>query len=282
MWRVWVCVVALSVAATGGEHNVPASHRREEHYLSLAFDLEVLLEQHLQNWRFLTETPSTLDVGGIFNRRWLDPQRVTQTLVRSRGVGQFGRGAADLATWLPSASHPGDEIVRVTQETDHKIRHHNMSEGDGLLVQANVTNSEANHFNFTFDHGDPEDAGPRSDDDGDGGGGGDLGDARGTRGRRSSNIPVMYMPGSKTKRKCVAVNGIFSGYNTFTYLSFITGLLSLVLNVNNNINNNNNNNNLNDNNAISNNNVDANVNSNTANQVSAKLYVSVTKFLPRK
>ncbi|XP_071525381.1 uncharacterized protein [Panulirus ornatus] len=197
MWRVWVCIMASSVSATGREeYNVPNSHRQKEHDLFLAFNFEILLEQHLKNWRFLTEKPSTLNVGGVFKKSLVDLQSETQSLERSREV-----------IWV-------------------------LGDSGGAWGQ-----------------------------------GEDLGDDRTPRGRRSGNIPVMYMPGKRTRRKCVEVNGIISGYNTFSYLSFITGVISLVLNVNNNINNNNNNNNLNANSAVSNNNVDANVNSNTANQI---------------
>lgn len=93
------------------------------------------------------------------------------------------------------------------------------------------------------------------------------------RGKRSEDggMPVIYMPGggagAKKTRKCAQVNGLLGGFNTFNYLTFVTGVLTLVLNVNNNLNNNNNNNNLNNNNDISNNNVNANTNTQNANQV---------------
>ncbi|XP_076068278.1 uncharacterized protein LOC143040759 [Oratosquilla oratoria] len=81
-------------------------------------------------------------------------------------------------------------------------------------------------------------------------------------------VPVIYMPGQKKKtRKCVNVHGIFNSHNAYNYLSFVTGIISLILNINNNINNNNNNNNINDNNAASNNNVDANSNTQSGNQI---------------
>ncbi|XP_047483888.1 homeobox protein 5-like [Penaeus chinensis] len=84
---------------------------------------------------------------------------------------------------------------------------------------------------------------------------------------REAGIPVMYMPGKKKKRKCSQVSGLLAGFNTFNYLTFVTGVITLVLNANNNINNNNNNNNLNNNNDISNNNVNANTNTQNGNQV---------------
>ncbi|XP_076068407.1 uncharacterized protein LOC143040852 [Oratosquilla oratoria] len=84
---------------------------------------------------------------------------------------------------------------------------------------------------------------------------------------RASGFPVIYMPGRKKKRKCSQVQGILGGFNTFNYLTFVNGIITLILNVNNNLNNNNNNNNLNNNNDISNNNINSNSNTQNANQV---------------
>ncbi|CAL4116546.1 unnamed protein product [Meganyctiphanes norvegica] len=83
----------------------------------------------------------------------------------------------------------------------------------------------------------------------------------------SRQMPPMYMQGDSKKRPCVNTKGIFSGHSTFDYLSFVTAIISMVLNANNNINDNNDNNNINDDNSASNNNVDANSNSNTGNQI---------------
>ncbi|KAK4316465.1 hypothetical protein Pmani_012367 [Petrolisthes manimaculis] len=50
--------------------------------------------------------------------------------------------------------------------------------------------------------------------------------------REDSNVPVFYMPGGPKKtRDCAMVNGLLGGFNTFNYLTFVTGLITLVLNV---------------------------------------------------
>ncbi|CAL4116542.1 unnamed protein product, partial [Meganyctiphanes norvegica] len=91
---------------------------------------------------------------------------------------------------------------------------------------------------------------------------------RGTTQGRQGQMPLMYMAGdTKKKRQCAQVNGILAGFNTFSYLTFVNGVITLVLNVNNNINNNNNNNNLNNNNDLSNNNLNSNSNTQNANQI---------------
>ncbi|KAK8406632.1 hypothetical protein O3P69_007312 [Scylla paramamosain] len=88
------------------------------------------------------------------------------------------------------------------------------------------------------------------------------------RGERAAS-PVVYMPGrvSERVRECALIHGLLGGFNTFNFLSFATGLVTFILNVNNNINNNNDNNNVNANNDINNNNVNANLNTQNANQV---------------
>ena len=98
--------------------------------------------------------------------------------------------------------------------------------------------------------------------------------------QKRSNGKIVYLPGKKKKtRNCSQVNGMLAGFNTFHFLSFINGVFTLVININNNINNNNNNNNLNDNNAVSNNQVSSNTNTNNANQVSISIINHLTRLV---
>ncbi|XP_045129324.1 myb-like protein W [Portunus trituberculatus] len=89
------------------------------------------------------------------------------------------------------------------------------------------------------------------------------------RRERAASPAIIYMPGrgNEKVRECALIHGLLGGFNTFNFLSFATGLVTLILNVNNNINNNNDNNNVNANNDINNNNVNANLNTQNANQV---------------
>ena len=71
-------------------------------------------------------------------------------------------------------------------------------------------------------------------------------------GRSAVDAPILYLNQKKPKRKGPA-GGPFSGSSAFNYVSFVVGVLTLVVNINNN--------------NLAGNNINANLNSNNANQV---------------
>ncbi|XP_042867995.1 putative uncharacterized protein DDB_G0282129 [Penaeus japonicus] len=260
-----VFLIAM-VAPVWASRNSLLEDAQEVAYHALAYDLEVILQQHLNNWKFLTETPSTIDMGEVLDKkRFLNPKdnireasHVPDTIRRAKDENWSSPDATSVTCETILCS----EVRRVNPKA--KLRRNASASG---VQERNDTFVLQERSWATRGHN-PSEAGvlARQDNGGEQTEEKDQGRPQG-RERRQSNIPVMYMPGKKTKRKCVAAGGILSGHNAFSFLSFVTGVLSLVLNVNNNINNNNDNNNLNDNNAISNNNVDANANTQNANQI---------------
>ena len=71
-------------------------------------------------------------------------------------------------------------------------------------------------------------------------------------GRSAVDAPILYLNQKRPKRKGPA-GGPFSGSSAFNYVSFVVGVLTLVVNINNN--------------NLAGNNINANLNSNNANQV---------------
>nr|XP_027236684.1 uncharacterized protein LOC113827933 [Penaeus vannamei] len=256
-----VLLVAMVASVRASRGSLPED-AKEVAYRALAYDLEVILQQHLNNWKFLTETRSTIDMGEVFDKkRFLNPKNVQNPSRKARDVKWPNLDAASVqcdkifcseVKMNKTKNKRGkDEDTSGTQERNRTFyrektqstpdhSRNGMADTDGTLEIRENEEEQAKERDERSLHGGK---------------------------RKPRNIPVMYMPGKKTKRKCVAAGGILSGHNAFSFLSFVTGVLSLVLNVNNNINNNNDNNNLNDNNAISNNNVDANANTQNANQI---------------
>lgn len=218
--------------------SAPASHSvlDEVAFKTLAFEFEMLLKNHLRDWRFLTETPTEMDMGEFFSKRdFLYHYNATvpkdfkkDTVHPEQTKREFG-------------SQFEYKKVKPTKTSDRKTDHRTASAPPDL-----------NFVNSTLKPG--RNATEISE--------------KNLRTTREAGIPVIYMPGKKKKRKCSQVSGLLAGFNTFNYLTFVTGVITLVLNANNNINNNNNNNNLNNNNDISNNNVNANTNTQNGNQVS--------------
>ncbi|XP_047483816.1 uncharacterized protein DDB_G0287625-like [Penaeus chinensis] len=253
-----VFLVAM-LASVGASRGSLLEDAKEVAYHALAYDLEVILQQHLNNWKFLTETSSSIDMGEVFDKkRFLNPKNVQNT----------SRKAKD-AKWSNRDQVKCDKIFCSEVEANNTKPKHGRDEDDSKIqerknpfffreeIQAPPGHNRNGTADGTLEIQENEEEEVEEKDE------------RSLHGheRKQRNIPVMYMPGKKTERKCVAAGGIMSGHNAFSFLSFVTGVLSLVLNVNNNINNNNDNNNLNDNNAISNNNVDANANTQNANQI---------------
>ncbi|XP_042867996.1 exonuclease 1-like [Penaeus japonicus] len=230
--------------------SAPASHSvlDEVAFKTLGFEFEMLLKNHLRDWRFLTETPTEMDMGEFFSKR--------NFISRSN-------------TTSP------EDLKNDTRNPDQMKKHINInSPGNNLKDSEVIPPKESDLIDFSEqDHmaaNIPPDLNTES---------GASGPTRkldsnaievserSGRAARDAGIPVIYMPGKKKKRKCSQVSGLLAGFNTFNYLTFVTGVITLVVNANNNINNNNNNNNLNNNNDISNNNVNANTNTQNANQV---------------
>ncbi|XP_064089124.1 homeobox protein 13-like [Macrobrachium nipponense] len=244
----------------------------EESFRQLAYDLEVILQRHLRTWNFFTETNSVFDEGVTIDKNCLTAKLGGNVNI-SHVNGDVhlhneksGVISKDETSNYDDLQNPHSKRwkcskVRVQQHnnTEHKSANErffpkkdvaerkqvSIDEEERLLDDQREGKRKGKRSIWSVERRNPWQRTKRS----------------------TTGIPVMYMPGQKKKRQCVAAGGIFSGYNALSYLSFMTGILSLVLNVNNNINNNNNNNNLNDNNAVSNNNVDANSNSQTANQI---------------
>ncbi|XP_066984634.1 uncharacterized protein [Macrobrachium rosenbergii] len=246
----------------------------EETFRQLAYDMEVILQQHLRTWNFLTETNAVFDEGVAIDKNWFTVKLGDE--VNMYHVNGDLRFHSEKSDFISKGETRDDKRVNVTSNHDLRQNPHSKKWKCKVCVQRNnitenksvrerfLPNKDVEERKQVFlkeeerpldDQREPKREKKRK------------GRSPWQRMKRSSGIPVMYMPGQKKKRQCVAAGGIFSGYNALSYLSFITGILSLILNVNNNINNNNNNNNLNDNNAVSNNNVDANSNSQTANQI---------------
>lgn len=270
-----VFLVAM-VASVGSSRGSLLEDAKEVAYHALAYDFEVILQQHLNNWKFLTETSSAIDMGEVFNKkRFLNPKNVQNT----------SRKAED-ATW----SNPDPVQVKCDKIFCSEVKMNNIKAKRGRDEDESKRQERKNTSFFQEETQAP----PGHSRRGMAGTDGTLEIQQNEeeeveekdksslhgRERKQRNIPVMYMPGKKTKRKCVAAGGIMSGHNAFSFLSFVTGVLSLVLNVNNNINNNNDNNNLNDNNAIANNNVDANANTQNANQVRRRCFSVLSPVAP--
>ncbi|KAK3872398.1 hypothetical protein Pcinc_022525 [Petrolisthes cinctipes] len=243
------------------EREIPQEHPldKEETYRTLAYEFEVLLEDHRRSWRHLTNSSEVVDVGGVFvSRQWLrtNQGRSIKHIPNEPNRSRLTNHNTPTNEALTSMNHLFANHVNSTYQasTNHdnnsnhiKSTNRALTNNPGtpsihqLVTKLVKTNEESKTNNVQ--------ANSRR------------------RTKRDSGLPVFFMPGKKKTRECVSTGGLLSGYNAFSYLSFVTGVLSLVLNINNNINNNNNNNNLNDNSAISNSNVDANVNGNTANQI---------------
>ncbi|XP_066984635.1 uncharacterized protein [Macrobrachium rosenbergii] len=204
-----------------------ATSLNDQDLQQLGFDFEVMLKLFLRDWRFLTETGNITDVGDVI----LKEDLLSAKEPLSGETQGFRYGKEDVSDCFHGSQDARDVTVR--------------SEED-------IGNSEEYHHDVDSVHN-----GSREDNE----------YARARHVRDGAKVPVIYMPGGKKKRKCADVNGMLAGFNTFNYLTFVTGVITLILNVNNNINNNNNNNNLNNNNDLSNNNVNANTNTQNANQV---------------
>lgn len=239
----------------------------EIEYRSLAFDFELLLSNYLKEWQHLTETSKTVHIGEFFGKEWF--------------AREYGRSCEILGTCgnktnscggknLYSDGHrPKDAVKKTTKKLikepkiNIKTFYHQKSEERRWNTttflpgnEAEAERKEESELSDTNKGHEKTDKEPRK--------------KRRRRRRNESNVPVFYMPGGPKKtRNCAMVNGLLGGFNTFNYLTFVTGIITLILNVNNNLNNNNNNNNLNNNNDISNNNVNANTNTQNANQVSS-------------
>ncbi|XP_063599544.1 nucleomorphin-like [Penaeus indicus] len=256
-----VFLVAM-VASVGASRGSLMEDTKEVAYRALAYDLEVLLQQHLNNWKFLTETSSTIDMGEVFDKkRFLNPKNVQNTSRKANDAKWLNRDPIQVKCDKIFCSEVKMDNIKAKQgkdEDDSKIPERK----NPYFLQKEIQAPPSHNRNGTADADGTLAIQENKEEV-------EEKDERSPHGheRKQRNIPVMYMPGKKTKRKCVAAGGIMSGHNAFSFLSFVTGVLSLVLNVNNNINNNNDNNNLNDNNAISNNNVDANANTQNANQI---------------
>ncbi|KAK4316466.1 hypothetical protein Pmani_012368 [Petrolisthes manimaculis] len=243
------------------KREIPQEHPldKEETYRTLAYEFEVLLEDHRRSWRHLTNNSEGVDVGGVFvSRRWLKTNQ-------GRPIKQIPNEPNK--TRLTNQNTPTNEALTSINHyfVNHVISNYQVSTNhDNHSNHITSTNRALTNNSGTPSIHQPDTKLVKTNEE--------LKThnvAANNRGRtkRDSGLPVFFMPGKKKTRECVSTWGLLSGYNAFSYLSFVTGVLSLVLNINNNINNNNNNNNLNDNSAISNSNVDANVNGNTANQI---------------
>ncbi|XP_068249042.1 uncharacterized protein [Palaemon carinicauda] len=254
----------------GGRNEDQNDLNLEENYRKIAYDLEVILQQYLRTWNFLTETKSVFDEGEVIDKNWFIAYDDVD-IPHLRGDISFPFNKSVIVNEVENR----DDNTVITCNNFDTQNTHSKKWKCKVRVQKNTIawNKTVKERYPTIDVKERKSVILRDDEP-------SLNEQRHAEGKklrkrsgelkrteRSAGIPVMYMPGEKKKRQCVAAGGIFSGYNALSYLSFITGILSLILNVNNNINNNNNNNNLNDNNDISNNNVDANSNSQTANQI---------------
>ncbi|XP_064089123.1 hybrid signal transduction histidine kinase K-like [Macrobrachium nipponense] len=205
----------------------------EQDLKQLGFDLEVMLKLSLRDWRFLTETEKVTDVGDVLLKE-------------------------DFLSAKDSSSSGGSQGFRCGEEDGSDCSRHILDKRETTVKAGeDIGNSEG--YNYHPDVDLVRNVSRR---------GNKNESSRSRQARDGAKVPVLYMPGGKKKRKCADVNGgMLAGFNTFNYLTFVTGVITLVLNVNNNINNNNNNNNLNNNNDLSNNNVNANTNTQNANQV---------------
>ncbi|XP_063599552.1 uncharacterized protein DDB_G0289917-like [Penaeus indicus] len=241
------CVLFLTIPELT---SAPASRSvlDEVAFKTLAFEFEMLLKNHLRDWRFLTETPKEMDMGEFFSKRDF-MYHYNATFPKDLKKDTVNPEQKKREFSISSTRSPFEnKKVKPAKTSDHVV----FSKTDNKTASAP---SDLNAVNTMYTMIRKTDNNTT-----------DISE-KNLRTTREAGIPVIYMPGKKKKRKCSQVSGLLAGFNTFNYLTFVTGVITLVLNANNNINNNNNNNNLNNNNDISNNNVNANTNTQNGNQV---------------
>nr|XP_027236683.1 myb-like protein W [Penaeus vannamei] len=245
-------------------------------YKTLAFEFEMLLKNHLRDWRFLTETPTEMDMGEFFSKRdfmyhanttlpkdlkndTVNPEE--KKIELSTKMNHFKNKKVE-PTQNDTAQPEQKKKININSTQSHfenkKIKPAKTSDRVAISRRGHRTpNAPPDPIAVNAGHKLTRKSDSNATET----------PEKNARATREAGIPVIYMPGKKKKRKCSQVSGLLAGFNTFNYLTFVTGVITLVLNANNNINNNNNNNNLNNNNDISNNNVNANTNTQNANQV---------------
>ncbi|KAG7173098.1 putative uncharacterized protein DDB_G0277255 [Homarus americanus] len=231
-------------------------------YRMLDFEFEVLLKMYLKEWRFLTEDSKMMDLGEVLPKRTF----IRESYTRDIKISNHRNGRV-VDTSKPRSKTLGNTKVSglntsLNNEVSHRMDTNVKRMNHEKSLTSNVSQNLTNVIKTLEEEGlSGSMMGAEVDEE-------DQEEEVLSRGKRGGGMPVMYMPGGgKKTRKCSQVNGLLGGFNTFNYLTFVTGVITLVLNVNNNLNNNNNNNNLNNNNDISNNNVNANTNTQNANQV---------------
>ncbi|XP_071525383.1 uncharacterized protein [Panulirus ornatus] len=278
---------------------------QELEFRLLKYECEVLLKLYLSEWRFLTETSGVMDTGEVLSKRMFF-QNFTRSSCEAIGVcggeksafheivkvgDHEDRTRGDITSATENEAHvdlrdianmsvsdirfniPSDDrasatsgasIVAASDPLILGARYAGYSELKLMLYDDKPVYMESIDARDTDHDGAHTTGGIRRMTNRDNTGGQEVI----WRGAREAGAPVIYMHrNSRKTRKCAQVSGLLAGFNTFNYLTFVTGIITLILNVSNNINNNNSNNNLNNNNDISNNNVNANTNTQNANQV---------------
>ena len=233
--------------------SIKFNYKNKIAYLELNFELENILKSHLQDWWFLTEIENTIDIG-ISLSQILHPRNKTEKSYRVKRnhfkkVGYPIKNKNIFSNDVKTGQESKTKEIKRKNSVVPSVINMKQFYKYNTLAKSNFEYSK--HFNKNSTNKNL-----------------DINTKLLKQREKRSKMPVIYMPGQKKKRKCAHVTGILAGFNTFNYLTFVNGVITLVLNINNNINNNNNNNNLNNNNDISNNNIDVNQNTNTASQVS--------------